>query len=91
MWRALCGPLTFRTIGIRAYHDAGGTLEIAQGMAAHSDPKTTRLYDSTGDEVSLDEVAGSHHGIVDSGSNTFPRLHPPSPPPRELTLGRSPS
>lgn len=25
-------------------------------MATHSDPKTTRMYDRRGDEVSLDEV-----------------------------------
>lgn len=25
-------------------------------MAAHSDPKTTKLYDRTSDELSLDEV-----------------------------------
>jgi hypothetical protein len=31
-------------------------LEHAQQMAAHADPKTTRLYDRRSDEVSLDEV-----------------------------------
>ncbi len=50
------GNHTFRATGITAYLDAGGALEHAQGMAAHSDPKTTKLYDRTGDEVSLDEV-----------------------------------
>jgi len=25
-------------------------------MAAHSDPKTTRMYDRRGDDISLDEV-----------------------------------
>ena len=33
-----------------------GRLEHAQQMAAHSDPKTTRLYDRRSDEVSMDEV-----------------------------------
>ncbi len=47
---------SFRATGITAYLDAGGSLENAQGMAAHSDPKTTKLYDRTGEEVSLDEV-----------------------------------
>lgn len=50
------GNHTFRATGITAYLDAGGTLENAQDMAAHSDPKTTRLYDRTGDDVSLEEV-----------------------------------
>jgi hypothetical protein len=33
-----------------------GTLEKAQQMAAHESPKTTKLYDRTGDEITLDEV-----------------------------------
>jgi hypothetical protein len=31
------------------------TLEHAQAMANHSSPRTTKLYDRRGDEVSLDE------------------------------------
>ncbi len=50
------GNHSFRATGITAYLNAGGALEHAQGMAAHSDPKTTKLYDRTSDEVSLDEV-----------------------------------
>lgn len=50
------GNHTFRATGLTAYLNAGGSLENAQNMAAHSDPKTTKLYDRTGDEVSLDEV-----------------------------------
>jgi hypothetical protein len=34
----------------------GGTLENAQAMAAHESPRTTKLYDRTGDEITLDEV-----------------------------------
>ncbi len=41
-------PLTLRP--------AGGTLENAQAMAAHESPRTTKLYDRTGDEITLDEV-----------------------------------
>jgi hypothetical protein len=33
-----------------------GTLENAQLMAAHESPRTTKLYDRTGDEITLDEV-----------------------------------
>ena len=39
-----------------AYLDAGGTLENAPAMAAHERPQTTKLYDRTGDEITLDEV-----------------------------------
>ena len=38
------------------YLEAGGTLENAQAMAAHESPRTTKLYDRTGDEITLDEV-----------------------------------
>jgi hypothetical protein len=34
----------------------GGTLEKAQQMANHESPRTTKLYDRTDDEISLDEV-----------------------------------
>jgi site-specific recombinase XerD len=47
---------TFRATGITAYMDAGGTLETAQRMAAHESPRTTKLYDRTGDKITLDEV-----------------------------------
>jgi site-specific recombinase XerD len=47
---------TFRATGITAYMDAGGTLENAQLMAAHESPRTTKLYDRTGDAITLDEV-----------------------------------
>lgn len=47
---------TFRATGITAYLDAGGTLENAQAMAAHESPRTTKLYDRTGDAITLDEV-----------------------------------
>ena len=36
--------------------DNGGTLENAQAMAAHESPRTTKLYDRTDDEITLDEV-----------------------------------
>jgi hypothetical protein len=50
------GCHTFRATGITAYLGAGGTLENAQAMAAHESPCTTKLYDRTGDEITLDEV-----------------------------------
>jgi hypothetical protein len=53
---ARIGCHTFRATGITAYLEAGGTLENAQAMAAHESPRTTKLYDRTGDEITLDEV-----------------------------------
>jgi integrase/recombinase XerD len=50
------GCHTFRATGITAYLEAGGTLENAQAMAAHESPRTTKLYNRTGDEITLDEV-----------------------------------
>jgi len=47
---------TFRATGITAYLEAGGTIENAQAIAAHESPRTTKLYDRTSDEITLDEV-----------------------------------
>lgn len=47
---------SFRGTGITTYLKNGGTLEKAQQMAAHESPRTTKLYDRTHDEISLDEI-----------------------------------
>ena len=47
---------TFRATGITAYLENGGTIENPQAIAAHESPRTTKLYDRTGDEITLDEV-----------------------------------
>lgn len=47
---------TFRATGITAYMENGGTLEKAQAIAAHESPRTTKLYDRSSDEITLDEV-----------------------------------
>lgn len=47
---------TFRATGITAYLENGGTLEHAQAIAAHESPRTTKLYDRTSDNITLDEV-----------------------------------
>lgn len=54
--RIKIGCHAFRATGITAYLEANGTLENAQAMAAHESPRTTKLYDRTGDEITLDEV-----------------------------------
>lgn len=47
---------TFRATGITCYLLGGGTLEHAQRIAAHESPRTTKLYDRTSDQISLDEI-----------------------------------
>ena len=48
--RSVSNPL------IAAYLEAGGTLENTQLMAADESPRTTKLYERTGDDITLDEV-----------------------------------
>ena len=50
------GCHTFRATGITIYLTNGGTLEKAQMMAAHSSPRTTKLYDRTKERLTQDEV-----------------------------------
>jgi integrase/recombinase XerD len=47
---------TFRATGITAYLLNGGSIEGAQAIAAHESPRTTKLYDRTSDDITLDEV-----------------------------------
>ena len=47
---------TFQATGITAYLENGGTIKNAQAIAAHESPRTTKLYDRTSDEITLDEV-----------------------------------
>jgi integrase/recombinase XerD len=47
---------TFRATGITTYLRNGGTLEHAQQIAAHESPRTTKLYDRTSDQVTMEEI-----------------------------------
>jgi integrase/recombinase XerD len=47
---------TFRATGITAYLENGGAIGHAQQIANHESPKTTKLYDRTSDQITLDEV-----------------------------------
>lgn len=49
------GNHSLRATGITDYLKSEGTLEHAQNMAAHSSPRTTKLYDRRSDETALDE------------------------------------
>jgi len=54
--RTRIGNHTFRATGITAYLRNGGTLETAQQIAAHESPRTTKLYDRRGDELTWGEI-----------------------------------
>lgn len=47
---------SFRATGITAYLANGGSLEHAMQIACHESARTTKLYDRTNDDVSLDEI-----------------------------------
>ena len=45
-----------RATGITTYLENGGTLEAAQDIANHADPRTTRLYDRRKDRIDRAEI-----------------------------------
>ena len=49
-------PHSMRGTGITNYLENGGSLETAQQIAAHSDPRTTKLYDRRGSKVQRSEI-----------------------------------
>jgi len=47
---------SFRATGITVYLENKETLETAQKIAAHESPRTTKLYDRTDDQLTVDEI-----------------------------------
>ena len=47
---------SWRATGVTTYLLNGGTLEHAQAIAGHASPKTTKLYDRTREDITLDEI-----------------------------------
>ena len=47
---------SFRATGVTQYMNSGGTIEIAQRIAGHTSPSTTRIYDRSGDQLTLEEI-----------------------------------
>ncbi len=47
---------SFRAAGIAVYFENKGTLETARKIAAHKSPRTTKLYDRTDDQHTLNEI-----------------------------------
>jgi len=50
------GCHSFRATGITEYMNAGGSLDIAQRMAGHSQLSTTKIYDRSRDRLTMAEV-----------------------------------
>jgi cytochrome c biogenesis protein ResB len=47
---------SFRATGITVYLGNGGSLETAAHIAAYESPRTTKLYDRTADNITLEEI-----------------------------------
>ena len=54
------GCHTFRATGITAYLSNGGSVEHAQRIANHDSIRSTKLYDRTSDDLTLDEIERIH-------------------------------
>ena len=47
---------SFRATGITVYLENGGSLETAAHIAAHESLNTTKIYDRTADNITLEEI-----------------------------------
>jgi len=47
---------SFRATGVTQYMNWGDTIEIAQRIAGHTSPSTTRIYDRSRDQLTLQEI-----------------------------------
>lgn len=56
LFRTLGGRGRKQLTGITVYLLNGALLQYAQQMAAHESPRTTMLYDRTGNDITLNEV-----------------------------------
>jgi site-specific recombinase XerD len=54
--KAKIGNHSFRGTGITTFLENDGTLEVAQEMANHSSPRTTKLYDRRRDSITQDAI-----------------------------------
>ena len=50
------GPHSFRAGGITEYLNQGGSLDMAQRIAGHSQLSTTKIYDRSGDRLTIAEI-----------------------------------
>ena len=57
--------------------NSGGTIKIAQRIAGHTSPATTRIYDRSGDQLTLQEIESvdrEETGDLNLAPEAFPRL-----------------
>jgi integrase len=64
---------SFRATGVTEYMNSGGTIEIAQRIAGHTSPSTTRIYDRSGDRLTLEEIERVQIGKKRPDLNSVPR------------------
>jgi site-specific recombinase XerD len=50
------GNHTWRGTGITLFLEGGGAMDMAQDIAGHADPRTTRLYDRRGDRIKQNDI-----------------------------------
>jgi Phage integrase family len=67
---------SFRATGVTEYMNSGGTIEIAQRIAGHTSPSTTRIYDRSGDRLTLEEIERVQIGKIRSLSGSETRYGP---------------
>jgi hypothetical protein len=54
-WRFLAKFVVTASVRL-ASMNSGGTIEIAQRIAGHTNPSTTRIYDRSEDQLTLQEI-----------------------------------
>jgi len=50
------GNHTWRGTGITLFLEGGGAMDMAQDIAGHADPRTTRLYDRRGERIKQNDI-----------------------------------
>jgi integrase/recombinase XerD len=60
------GNHTFRATGITAYLKNSGKLEVAQHIANHESPRTTKLYETFGSAKASGSKCGAHPDLQKS-------------------------
>src|SRR4029077_1322509 len=57
---------SFRATGVTEYMNSGGTIEIAQRIAGHTSSSTSRIYDRSADQLTLEEIERVQLGALRS-------------------------
>jgi integrase len=91
------GCHSFRGTELKAYMNSGGTIEIAQRIAGHAQPTTTKIYDRSHDRVTIAEIEkvsfrGKSAISADEklSAPTGPEFNPELGPKSERVIARQP-